>query len=147
MPLKNSNNTSSQSANFITPTTVQESQITNQLQTKNKNNQVKQATIEASNNINGFSKIESCIFEKPERFSQYIAPGSGIYSISEINTMELTHHNRSTCLTLVRFQGWNMPARNILRYEVVYVADDSGESVKVSHELSKQPDGLWLYNR
>ena len=54
------------------------------------------------------------------------------------------YHNKASCLTVTRVQGWMAPARNALRFEVVYTADDSGEAVKSRHEWVRQPDGTWL---
>ncbi len=56
------------------------------------------------------------------------------------------YHDKSSCLTVSRIHGWSAPALNALRFEVVYVADDSGESTKTKHELIRQPDGAWLFS-
>lgn len=57
------------------------------------------------------------------------------------------YHNKAACLSVARVHGWKMQALNALSFEVVYLADDSGETVKADHEVVKQPDGAWLFSR
>lgn len=54
------------------------------------------------------------------------------------------YHDKSACLTVLRIQGVTAPALNALRFEVVYLAEDSGESNIQQYELVKQPDAQWL---
>ena len=58
---------------------------------------------------------------------------------------KMPYHNKGTGVSVSRIHGWNAPALNALRFEVVYLAEDSGESAKTSHQVVKQPDGAWLF--
>ena len=55
------------------------------------------------------------------------------------------YHNKEQCVNVARVSGWTSPSINALRFEVVYLADDSGEVVKQNNEVVKQPDGEWLF--
>jgi uncharacterized protein YchJ len=57
------------------------------------------------------------------------------------------YHDKNSCLTILRLQGITAPALNALRFEAVYLAEDSGESVIKEHEAVRQLDGQWLFNR
>jgi hypothetical protein len=56
-------------------------------------------------------------------------------------------HDKSQCMSVKRVQGWVAPANNALQFEVVYLADDSGEAATVRHEALRQSDGAWLFGR
>jgi hypothetical protein len=55
------------------------------------------------------------------------------------------YHDKSSCLTVIRVSGWIAPANNALRYEVLFKADDSGETHAIKHETVRQPDSSWLF--
>lgn len=75
----------------------------------------------------------------------YAAPGKGRWDFIG-SPMEFTrYHNKGACMTVARIHGWQMQALNALSFEVVYLADDSGESSKQAHQVVKQPDGAWLF--
>ena len=57
------------------------------------------------------------------------------------------YRTKAACLSVARVHGWKMQALNALSFEVVYLADDGGETVKTDHEVVKQPDGAWLFSR
>lgn len=59
----------------------------------------------------------------------------------------MRYHDKGSCLTVTRVQGWRAPANNALEFEVVYTAEDSGEVFKLGHEAVRQPDGVWLFTR
>lgn len=73
------------------------------------------------------------------------APGRDFASLLPMSYTP--YHDRATCLSVARIHGWKMQALNALSFEVVYLADDSGETVKAEHEVVKQPDGAWLFSR
>lgn len=126
----------------------QEQTILQSLATKNSNTALNQAVAEASQNISGFIKISSCqnTYGRGSRLNIYGAPGRD-FSYADGVMMSMPYHDKSRCLSVLRLQGWDMPAKNALRFEVVYVSDSSGESQKRNHELVKQPTGEWLFTR
>jgi hypothetical protein len=68
-----------------------------------------------------------------------------IYSL--LPTYAAQYHNKGVCMTVARIHGWQMQALNALSFEVVYLSDASGEAIKQSHEIVKQPDGAWHFSR
>lgn len=79
-------------------------------------------------------------------FHEFAAPGVDLTIPFQVKrpTLKTPYHNAASCLTVVRVHGWAAPANNALQFEVVYKAEDSGESAKSWHELVRQPDGAWL---
>lgn len=75
----------------------------------------------------------------------YTAPGRDFASLLPMSYTP--YHNKAACLSVARIHGWKMQALNALSFEVVYLADDSGETIKMDHEVVKQPDGAWLFSR
>lgn len=75
----------------------------------------------------------------------YTAPGRDFAGLLPMSYTP--YHNKAACLSVARIHGWKMQALNALAFEVVYLADDSGETVKADHEVVKQPDGAWLFSR
>lgn len=59
---------------------------------------------------------------------------------------KVPYHNQNSCVTVSRVHGWSSPALNALRFEAVFLAEDSGESSKLALEIIKQPDGQWLFS-
>lgn len=74
----------------------------------------------------------------------FTAPGRDFGSL--LPMAYTPYHNRAACLSVARVHGWKMKALNALSFEVVYLADDSGETVKADHEVVKQPNGAWLFS-
>ncbi len=114
-----------------------------------KDQRVKQNLLEAKETINAFLRTASCIQNyNGSSLNIYAAPGHEFSSFGFFSPITGTkYHDKNSCLTIVRIQGIAAPALNALRFEVVYLAEDSGESVKKQHELVKQPDGQWLFTR
>jgi hypothetical protein len=79
----------------------------------------------------------------------HAAPGIDLHNrYVGLHPMRLArYHDKSTCMSVSRVQGWKAPANNALQFEVVYKADDSGEISKLSHEAVRQPDGVWLFRQ
>ena len=78
----------------------------------------------------------------------YAVPGApfGFGSALGYPMRKVPYHNQNACLTVTRIHGWTSPALNALRFEVVFLAEDSGESAKTALEIIKQPDGQWLFS-
>ncbi|MFN7345659.1 MAG: hypothetical protein ACK5YJ_00980 [Curvibacter sp.] len=110
---------------------------------------VRQAVLEAKDNIANVVRLLSCQLrpEGSRAFAVYTAPGAGFANMYTAPSFRMRYHPRGECVDVVRFQGWTMPARNALQFEVVYMSKQSGESARTGHELVRQPDGLWLFNR
>jgi hypothetical protein len=55
------------------------------------------------------------------------------------------YHDKSVCLSVIRFSGWKMLADNALEYQVTFKADDSGETSVITHSIIRQPDSTWTF--
>lgn len=79
----------------------------------------------------------------------YAAPGVNLHNryVGLRPMREMQYHDKGSCLTVSRIQGWKAPANNALQFEVVYKADDSGEIKKLNHEAVRQPDNSWLFTQ
>lgn len=125
-------------------------QIDAALNAKNQNQALAQAISEAAPVIKNFVQINACLTGYNGTFlNPYLVPGKSESSFGYLGAPmpRMKYHDKSSCVTVLRFDGWAMPARNALRFEVVYQAEDSGESVKSWHELVKQPSNEWLFSR
>lgn len=113
------------------------------------------SVLEASKTIQPFLERMSCldapnIFDLQKVMSQlniYAAPDKTFNSsFPPMNKQfKMKYHNSNNCVTVAKIQGWKTLALNAIEFEVLYLADDSGETVKENHELVKQPDGEWLF--
>jgi hypothetical protein len=56
----------------------------------------------------------------------------------------LQHHDMVGCLTLTRIQNWKRVAANEFSFDIVFTAEDSGESYLWKNVVHKEPDGTWL---
>ena len=103
---------------------------------------------EAAPTIKDYVERLSCIADGrgSGSLNVFAAPGVG-FDNHYAPMVFMKYHNKAACLSVVRIHGWVAPALNALKFEVVYVADDSGESVKTNHQIVKQPDGNWLFTR
>lgn len=112
------------------------------------NDKIRAMVSEAEPTITGLVERLSCLAEYngASALNTYAAPGTDLGSLYVmLRPMRTTsYHSKTSCLTVTRIHGWTAPARNALRFEAVYTADDSGETAKTKHELVKQPDGSWL---
>lgn len=131
-------------------TDEQSAKIDAALQIKTDNKALEQAVAEAAPTIAPFLKINSCLAGyNASALNVYAAPGktypNNNYTGGPLPTMY--KHTKGNCATVVRIQGWEMPAKNALRFEVVYLSDSSGESGKTRHELQRQSGGEWLFSR
>lgn len=130
----------------ITP--EQQEKIAQSLEKRTTDERVKAMIVEASPTIKAFVERLSCIVGGGggESLNIYAAPGVSFYYIAA-SMVFARYHNKGACLTVTRIHGWTAPALNALTFEVVYLAEDSGESTKTRHQIVKQPDGEWLFGR
>jgi len=56
----------------------------------------------------------------------------------------MPHHDMVGCLTVTRIQNWHRIAANEFGFDIVFTADDSGESYLWHNIVHKEPDGTWL---
>ena len=140
-----------QAAQGIVPiTSTQAAMIDASLLIKGEESAIKKAIAEAAPNISSFLKINSCLAGyNGSSLNTFAAPGklypNNNYIGGPMPTMY--KHNKAICATVIRIHGWSMPSKNALRFEVVYKAEDSGESGKAEHEVQRQANGQWLFSR
>lgn len=134
--------------NMAAITPEQQEKIAQVLAKRVTDERVKGMIAEASPTIKAFVERLSCLVggNGGGSLNIYAAPGVGFDNL--MAPMVLTrYHNKGACLTVTRIHGWTAPALNVLTFEVVYLAEDSGESTKTRHKIIKQPDGDWLFGR
>ena len=114
--------------------------------TYTKNGDIKTAIREASPNISKIVGFLSCYsgYYSERYLSQYTAPEHSAFGSFITPLSRAKYHPQSQCISIKKMQGWSMPAKNALRFEVIYVSESSGESIKNTYEMVKQPDGEWL---
>jgi hypothetical protein len=134
----------------ITP--EQQNQIAQELSRKVPDARMQALITDASPAIKEFIGKVSCLppntsdgTKYKNLFAIFAVPGRDLFILSPLNNTP--YHNKSACLTVKKIQGWTAPALNALQFEVVYTAEDSGESAKKQHQTIKQPDGTWLFSQ
>jgi len=140
----------SQSNNYATPTQAQQQKIQSSLAYKVQDNDINNAVTEASPIISEFIGMNSCITGyNGSMLNRYAAPGKLFpnNNYTGAPAPQMRYHNKAACVSLLRIQGWEMPTKNALRFEVSYISDASGEVVKANNEVVKQPSGEWLFTR
>lgn len=135
--------------NLAPITAEQLAKINAALTVKNQNRDIAQAISEATPVIRDFVRIASCLPTSggSNGLNAYAAPGADLAWGGAAPMPAMRYHDKSSCVTVLRVHGWKMPARNALHFEVVYQAEDSGESAIRQHELVKQPSNEWLFSR
>jgi hypothetical protein len=114
---------------------------------------VRALVTEASPFISTFIERVACLvdYTGAGALNEYAAPGVSFkltYGDLQGHPMRYApYHDKAACMTVSRIHGWIAPANNALRFEVIYKADDSGETAKLTHEAIKQPDGEWLFSK
>jgi len=53
-------------------------------------------------------------------------------------------HDMGGCLSVTRIQNWKRTAANQFSFDILFTADDSGESYLWNTIVHKEPDGSWL---
>lgn len=138
-------------ATGIAPISLEQSEkINSAVRIKTNNTELREAVSEATPTIGAFLKINSCLAGyNASVLNAYAAPGKIYPSHNYIGGPMPTmyRHNKSSCVSVLRVHDWSMPTKNSLHFEVVYLAEDSGESSKATHELVKQTNGEWLFSR
>lgn len=56
----------------------------------------------------------------------------------------MPHHDMVGCLDVTRIQNWRRIAANEFGFDIVFTAEDSGESYLWKTLVHKEPDGTWL---
>lgn len=142
--------TNATSASVLAPISAEQKQkIINGLSTSQaqyKGN-IANAIGEATPNINQVISFLSCYpsYDAGKYLAQYAAPDYSPFAGLATPLRRMQYHSKSQCVTLNKLQGWKMPANNALRFEAIYISDTSGESIKQTYEIVKQPSGEWLF--
>ena len=146
-PTANTNNVPKQLPGIAMITAAQQNKIANELAKKPAQKDLQTKISEASTIIQQFLEKNSCIKTNSANSSKliYFAPNSPQANAPMLYGGSMHYHNKEQCVNVARVSGWTSPAINALRFEVVYLADDSGEVVKQNNEVVKQPDGEWLF--
>lgn len=94
-----------------------------------------------------FLRVVSCLTTyDPGALSGFANPGRGALYVTPPAT-RTKYHDKRSCMTVEAVGPWKQPARNALQVDVKYTAPDSGESIKVSHELIAGQGGRWFFTR
>ncbi|MDR2837336.1 MAG: hypothetical protein LBV49_02015 [Azonexus sp.] len=56
----------------------------------------------------------------------------------------MKYHDRNKCVGVRAIDSFAMPALNALNFRAVYFAEDSGETISFSYQLSRTGEGQWL---
>jgi hypothetical protein len=112
------------------------------------NERIREMIKEASPVITWMAERKSChsSYLGSSGLNEFAAPGHRP-SDWGIVMSSMNYHDKGLCLNVLRISGWTAPANNALRYEVMYKAEDSGETGISTHELVRQTDGSWLFTR
>jgi hypothetical protein len=132
----------------ITPSQI--GSIQSSLKQKTGDSNIDKDIFEASPVITDFISMISCMTGyNGSVLNRYAASGKEFSDIAYMGAPvpQMHYHNKSSCATVLRIQGWRMPARNALQFEVSYISDTSGEVVKRDNEIVKQANGEWLFTR
>lgn len=136
---------------FVTATAEQQGAIRRELSKPLPNEKIRQMVNEASPAIMMFIERIACLadYTGASALDEYAVSGASLRNryVGSQPMAFARYHDKAACMTVSRVQGWNAPANNALRFEVVYKADDSGEVSKLTHEAIKQPDGAWLFSQ
>jgi hypothetical protein len=125
------------------PTAEQQAALMRALQANFADKRLTAAVAEATPNIKAVIEKRAC--GAMDGAGIYSAPGKNWGDFFPSPMVATRYHNRGACMTVARIHGWQMQAMNALSFEVIYLADDSGESAKQAHEVVKQPDGAWMF--
>ena len=91
--------------------------------------------------------IHRCIkdFDSIRFLNIYAVPGVQLVGISNFPNSDafMKYHDHNKCVSIRTLDEWQMPALNALRFRVVYIADDSGETVNFGYLFKKMDDGSW----
>lgn len=139
-----------QRAHGLYLSSAQQARLQSSLSQGTQDKNINTAIAEASPTIRGFIETNSCITAyNGSALNRYAAPGKNYTSVNYIGAPipKMRYHDKTSCVSVLRIQGWKMPAKNALRFEVSYISDSSDEVVKSNHEVVRQPNGEWLFTR
>ena len=119
-------------------------QLKAQLAQKTKNKQLKQLVVDANPTIEKVLSMAAC-FTPRTSYGMYQSDQEGPGDIAA--QWLFSHHDRSQCVNVQRVLDWKMTAKNALAFHVMFVSEQSGESLKKGYEIQKQLDGSWLFNQ
>lgn len=122
----------------------QSQQLKAQLTHKMKNKQLKQMVADASPTLEKVLSMTAC-FAPSTSFGMYQSDQEGPGAINQ--PYLFTHHDHTQCANVQRILDWKMTAKNALAFHVMFVSEQSGESLKKGYEIQKQLDGSWLFNQ
>lgn len=125
-------------------TDKQTQQLKAQLTQKMKNKQLKQLISDANPTIEKVLSMTAC-FTPRTAFGMYQSDQQGPGAITD--QWLFSHHDRSECVNVQRVLDWKMTAKNALAFHVMFVSEQSGESLKKGYEIQKQLDGSWLFKQ
>lgn len=134
---------------YAVPTDVQRAALADALKKSVPTGPTKVLIDEASPVIGAFVQRLACMatYTGAMALNEYAAPGVQLntHFTAGYPMSRAQYHHRGSCMTVTRVHGWLAPAANALRFEAVFKADDSSETVATSHEVVKQPSGEWLF--
>jgi hypothetical protein len=122
----------------------QTQQLKAQLAQKTKNKQLKRLVADANPTIEKVLGMTAC-FTPRTAFGMYQSDQEGPGAITD--QWLFSHHDKSQCVNVQRILDWKMTAKNALAFHVMFVSEQSGESLKKSYEIQKQLDGSWLFKQ
>ncbi|MBR6876664.1 MAG: hypothetical protein IKN18_01035, partial [Neisseriaceae bacterium] len=132
--------TSSLSSSSLSPRpTVEQQQKIDGLTFKASNAQIQQAINEAKPNIQKMLRMTSC-FKTKNMGTITTAKASSL-----MHSPSFTYHPDGKCVDVSRIYGWEMPAKNVLKFVVVYSSEISGETRKCKVEMRHEYDEWLVY--
>lgn len=72
-------------------------------------------------------------WENPNTNNMYVSPTIGM------------NYHKSGCVNVIRVNGWTMPAKNVVKFNVSYESPTTGEGTSRSFTAIEQDDGSWLF--
>lgn len=121
----------------------QKKQLKAQINLKTKDNLLKIMIAEAKPTIEKVLEMQACFYPS-HSYGLYKSDGGNHFYVPDGS---FSFHNKLECVNVQRVKDWKMIANNAFRFNVVYVAEDSGQSAQMGYEMQKQPDGVWLFNK
>ena len=108
---------------FAELTTEQHAAVVKELGKVLPSTQVRQLAQEAAPAIAAYIERVSCLatYDGASALNEFAAPGVNLSFVWISGPMHSAHyHNKASCMTVARVQGWMAPANNALRFEVLY---------------------------
>lgn len=131
-------------------TSSQRARIQKALNVKSGKAQLDAQIKDASSTIADVLRIHSCWQFGPNSgdrnpLGAYEAPGASLFGPALASRpAKMQYHPKTSCVALLRLQGWKMPAANALGFEAIFQSEASKETSKAQYEFVRQPDGEWL---